>query len=125
MAQYPAVTVKPNAVVTLRLTFTGVAHYRIYICQLSDNDWTVESQIEDNGDSEDATPNVYSISALQAGDTRLVFIPMNLSSPSGGDVRCTAAFLQNGNSVGEASTPPASSTSGWVSAGLRVQLVTS
>lgn len=125
MAQYPAVTVKPSVAVTLRLTFTGVAHYRIYMCQLRDTDWTVESQIEDNGDSEDATPNVYSLSALQAGDTSLVFIPMNLSSPSGGDVRCTAALLQNGNVVGEASTPPASSTSGWVSAGLRVQLVTS
>ena len=86
--------------VHLSLSFSGIARYAIVEYVPDGTGWKTGKVIQADGNSADAQADVYDLTALAAGERRLVAIGSNMSSATGDeDVSVTARFTQAGEEI--------------------------
>jgi len=92
--------VKAQHPYTVSLSFSGIARYAIVEYVPDGTGWKTGKVIQADGNSADAQADVYDLTALAAGERRLVTIGANMSSATGDeDVSVTARFTQAGEEV--------------------------
>src|SRR5579862_4143327 len=108
MSAIPTFQITGGVPVSLALTFDCLATYTIALCDWNGTKWVPRTPyVEEDGVSHGSNPTTYSLGNVNAGQTVLVVLPVEMTSPGGdSSVTTTATVSQGGATKGQLGTPP-------------------